>query len=71
MALTQEEETLLLNLVLRFLDRGMPMKRLHVQEADSLVVSQLPLERRQVLPFKNGIPEKSGSKTTLIVTKES
>ena len=32
------------------------MKRLHVQEAASLIVSQLPLEQCRVLPFKNGIP---------------
>lgn len=49
---------LILELVFRLSDRGIPMKRTHVLPAAELVVETLPLERQKSLPFRNGQPGK-------------
>lgn len=54
--LTTVEEKQILDLVLRFADKGYPLNRQHLREAASVVIISLPTERQNQLPFKNATP---------------
>lgn len=55
-AFTSDEELKIVELVLRFADKGVPLNRRHLLEAASIVAKTLPDYRREKLPFTNGIP---------------
>jgi len=57
-ALTKEEEEVILNTILRFADRGIPLNRDHVREAVHITVETFPADRRAKLPFKDSYPGK-------------
>lgn len=55
-AFTNVEELRIVELVLKFADKGVPLNRLHLLEAASIVAKTLPISEQQKLPFKNGVP---------------
>jgi len=57
-ALSEDEEKIILQLILRFADRGIPMTRQHVREAASIVIQTFSSERKSRLPFTGDIPER-------------
>lgn len=57
-ALSDEEENVILQSILRFADRGIPLSREHVRDAAHITIERLPAARRESLPFKNSYPGK-------------
>jgi len=55
-ALTEQEEALIVDLLLRYAARGTPLTRAHLGEAISIVVSRMPLSRRETLPSSSSGP---------------
>lgn len=55
-ALSNEEEGVLVELILRYADRGIPLKLKHVAEATTIMVDSMDIERREGLPFTDGRP---------------
>lgn len=55
-AFKAEEEQNILELVLRFADKGVPLNRHHLCEAAGIFVSTLTEERKSKFRFKNGVP---------------
>lgn len=51
-----DEEMLIVQMLLTYADRGVPLTRIHLTEAISLFVKQLPHQRRKSIPFANGRP---------------
>lgn len=56
--LTENEEQLILDLLLRFAERGNPLRRLDVREATHVIIERFPDERKQTSPFQDNIPGK-------------
>lgn len=55
-ALTPPEEENVVSLLTRYAERGIPLRRSHLQEAIEIVIARMPAARRMFLPFKNGKP---------------
>ena len=55
-AFTEIEENNLVEFVLSWADKGVPLTRRHLVEATSLFISTMSAERRRHLPFKNDVP---------------
>eukprot|EP00171_Calliarthron_tuberculosum_P001518 IDg1518t1 len=55
-AFAQEEEKVIVDLLQYYANKGLPLSRLHAQEAIQLFVSRLPPSRRAALPFRDGRP---------------
>ena len=55
-ALTNEEEKAVVGTILYYADRGMPMRRSRVAEVIALLVETLSEERKNALPFRDGVP---------------
>lgn len=58
-AFTKEEESVVLELLLRYADHGIPLSRAHLKEAFEILIERMPLSRQRALPFRNGIPAKN------------
>eukprot|EP00171_Calliarthron_tuberculosum_P006070 IDg6070t1 len=50
------EEEVIVELLTHYAHRGLPLSRLHAQEAFQIFVSRLPLSRQAALPFRDGKP---------------
>lgn len=55
-ALTSAEEKVIVDLILLYADRGVPLHRRHMQGAAEIVISKMTPERQSQLPFTNGRP---------------
>lgn len=55
-SLTQSEERLLVSLLQRYADRGIPLNRLHLIETVKALISRMDPGRADKLLFKNGTP---------------
>lgn len=55
-AFAPEEEKVVVDLLTRYAHKGLPLSRLHAQEAFQLFVARLPLSRQALLPFRDGKP---------------
>ena len=56
LALTEQEESIIVELLCKYSDKGVPLSRNHLTEACALLIQSMPLERRRALPFKDGVP---------------
>eukprot|EP00171_Calliarthron_tuberculosum_P002526 IDg2526t1 len=50
------EEEVVVDLLCRYANRGLPLARAHLEEAFAILISRLPDKRQRSLPFKNGRP---------------
>lgn len=55
-SLTTTEEELVVTLLIRYAERGMPLRRPVLKEAIAIVVSRMLPVRRRILKFKNSKP---------------
>ena len=55
-SLSSIEEEMVLTLLFRYADRGIPLRSRHVKEAIEIIVSRMTPGRRLSLQFKNGSP---------------
>ena len=55
-ALTLEEESLLVDFIIRYADRTVPLSHRYVSEAAGIVTQKMTDTRRIQLPFRNGTP---------------
>ena len=54
--LTKEEERTVVQMVLKYADRGIPLTREHVRDAIQMLVHSLPEKRKSMIPFRDGRP---------------
>ena len=55
-ALKKEEEKQIVELLVRFSDRGVPLTRVHLIEAAEIIIDSFDASRKSKLPFRNGRP---------------
>eukprot|EP00171_Calliarthron_tuberculosum_P004807 IDg4807t1 len=55
-AFSAAEEKVVVDLLCRFADRGIPLSRAHLKEAFALFIKRLPILRQVKLPFRGGQP---------------
>lgn len=55
-ALAAAEEQVIVDLIQRYSDRGLPLTRTHVRDAFALYIARLPAARRSQMPFRDGRP---------------
>eukprot|EP00171_Calliarthron_tuberculosum_P023847 IDg23847t1 len=55
-AFAPAEEKVVVDLLCRYSNRGVPLARAHLEEAFAILISRLPIKRQRSLPFKNGRP---------------
>lgn len=55
-SLSLAEGSVIINTLAYFAEHGVPLTRVHLIEAISTFIQQLPCERQQQLPFPNGRP---------------
>lgn len=55
-AFTAEEESVIVELLCKYSDKGIPLLRRHLIEACAIFISTMPVNRRKLLPFKYGVP---------------
>ena len=54
--LTEFEEQLVVQMICRYAEQGLPLRRQHVQEAVSQLISRMPSSRKMLLSFVNAHP---------------
>lgn len=55
-AFVAEEEKVIVDLLCRYAERGIPLSRDHLKEAFALFIARLPMVRQVKLPFHDGRP---------------